>query len=135
MPLGDHLPRHFCADLFLDTFPYNAHATASYALRAGLPLLTLAGKSFASRVAASLVTTIGLPELIAQSQEEYESLAIELAGNPAKLARIKQAVVRNSVSSPLFDTPSFTRHLEAAFCTMMVRFQSRLSTDHIDVVP
>jgi protein O-GlcNAc transferase len=89
LPLSEHLARHRQADLFLDTFPYNAHTTASDALWAGLPVLTLMGESFASRVAASLLNAIGLPELITSSQEEYEALAIELALNPKKLADIK----------------------------------------------
>jgi predicted O-linked N-acetylglucosamine transferase (SPINDLY family) len=88
MPLSEHLARHLQADLFLDTHPYNAHTTASDALWTGLPLLTLMGRSYASRVAASLLSAIGLPELITSNQEEYEALAIELAINPQNLADI-----------------------------------------------
>ena len=85
LPLDEHLARHRLADLFLDTWPYNAHTTASDALWAGLPVLTRTGQSFASRVAASLLTALGLPGLITGSSEDYETLAIALANDPARL--------------------------------------------------
>src|SRR5258705_2876912 len=87
---GDHLARYQLADLFLDTWHYNAHATASDALWSGLPLVTLTGASFASRVAASLLTALGLPELIAGSDEEYVRLAIAYATDPAVLAAVRR---------------------------------------------
>jgi len=118
MPLSDHLARHRHADLFLDTFPYNAHTTTSDALWANLPVLTLVGQSFASRVAASLLNSIGLQELITKTQEEYEALAIELAKKPEKLSAIKFKLVNNRLSTPLFDTPLFTKNLEAAYLMM-----------------
>ena len=100
-PLADHLARHHSANLFLDTFPCNAHTTASDALWAGLPVLTLMGQSFPSRVAASLLTAIGLPELITTTSQEYEALAIELAKNPEKLAALKEKLAKNRLTTPL----------------------------------
>jgi predicted O-linked N-acetylglucosamine transferase (SPINDLY family) len=133
MPLSEHLARHRQADLFLDTLPYNAHTTCSDALWAGLPVLTLVGQSFASRVAASLLNAIGLPELITNTQEEYEALAIELAMNPQKLRDIKLKLARNRLTTPLFDTPLFTKNLEAAYIKMMKRYQADLQPDHITI--
>jgi predicted O-linked N-acetylglucosamine transferase (SPINDLY family) len=134
MPLSEHLARHQQADLFLDTAPYNAHTTASDALWAGLPVLTLTGRSFASRVAASLLNAIGLPELITNTQEEYEALAIELATHPHKLADIKLKLAKNRLTTPLFDTPLFTKNLEAAYSKMYERYQDDLEPDHIAIV-
>jgi predicted O-linked N-acetylglucosamine transferase (SPINDLY family) len=131
VPLPEHLARHRQADLFLDTFPYNAHTTASDALWAGLPVLTLVGESFASRVAASLLNAIGLPELITSSQEEYEALAIELALNPKKLVDVKLSLANRRLIAPLFDTPLFTKNLEAAYIKMVEIYQADLEPDHI----
>jgi predicted O-linked N-acetylglucosamine transferase (SPINDLY family) len=133
MPLSDHLARHHQADLFLDTFPYNAHTTTSDALWTGLPVLTLMGESFASRVAASLLNAIGLPELITNTQEEYEALVIELALNPKKLTDIKLKLANNRLNAPLFDTPVFTKNLEVAYIKMMERYQADLQPDHISI--
>ena len=130
LPLPEHLARHCQADLFLDTFPYNAHTTASDALWTGLPVLTLTGESFASRVAASLLVTIGLPELITSTQEMYEALAIELALNPKKLAEIKLKLANNRITTPLFDTPLFTKNLEAAYIRMHEQYHSELEPEH-----
>ena len=115
LPIEEHLSRIRLGDLFLDTLPYNAHTTASDALRMGLPVLTCMGESFASRVAASLLNAIHLPELITTSQEEYENLAVELATNPEKLNNIKQKLASNRLSTPLFDTKLFTTNLENAY--------------------
>ena len=134
LPLPEHLARHRQADLFLDTFPYNAHTTTSDALWAGLPVLTLMGRSFASRVAASLLNAIGLPELITFTQKEYEALAIELATNPKILVDIKLKLARNRLNAPLFDTPLFTKNLEAAYIKMMEQYQADLQPDHIAIV-
>ena len=131
MPLSEHLARHRQADLFLDTFPYNAHTTASDALWAGLPVLTMMGESFASRVAASLLKAIDLPELITSSQDQYETLAIELASNPNKLKAIRDKLERNRLTTPLFDTPSFTKHIEIAYTRMYERYHADLPPDHI----
>jgi predicted O-linked N-acetylglucosamine transferase (SPINDLY family) len=129
----DHLNRIQLADLFLDTTPYNAHATTSDALRMGLPVLTCIGHSFASRVAASLLNAVNLPELITTNQEQYESLAIELATHPEKLKIIKDKLVSNLSTAPLYNTPLFTRHLESAYLTMYDRYQRDLDPDHIYV--
>jgi protein O-GlcNAc transferase len=134
LPLPEHLARHRQADLFLDTFPYNAHTTTSDALWTGLPVLTLMGKSFASRVAASLLNAVGLPELITSTQEKYEALAIELAMNPQKLEDIKLKLARNRLTTPLFDTPHFTKNLEAAYIEMYGRHHTSLEPDHITIV-
>jgi len=131
LPLEGHLARHRKADLFLDTFPYNAHTTASDALWAGLPVLTMMGESFASRVAASLLNAIDLPELITSSQDQYETLAIELATNPAKLKAIKTKLDSNRLTTPLFDTPRFTKHLEDAYSKMYERYHTDLPPEHI----
>ena len=121
--LSDYLARQHHADLFLDTLPYNAHTTASDALWAGLPLVTCLGEAFAGRVAASLLKAIGLPELITTSLEDYEALALQLARDPALLGGIKDKLLRNRDTHPLFDTARFTRHLEAAYTAMWQRYQ------------
>jgi len=119
----DHLARHRLADLFLDTLPCNAHTTASDALWAGLPVLTCAGTTFAGRVAASLLRAVGLPRLIARSLDEYASLALRLATEPAALEDIRQQLARNRAVAPLFDTDRFRRHIEAAYVEMWERQQ------------
>jgi predicted O-linked N-acetylglucosamine transferase (SPINDLY family) len=124
VPLNeDHLARLQHADLFLDTTPYNAHATACDALWAGVPVLTCSGASFASRVAGSLLGAVGLPELISGSPEEYEALALKLARDPALLGSLRQKLARNRNTFPLFDTDRFTRHIEAAYTVMWERAQ------------
>jgi len=129
----DHLNRIQLADLFIDTLPYNAHATTSDALQVGLPVLTCIGNSFASRVAASLINSVNLPELITNTQEQYESLAMELATHPEKLKTIKKKLNNNLPESPLYDTPLFTQHLESAYSMMYDRYQKGLEADHIYV--
>jgi predicted O-linked N-acetylglucosamine transferase (SPINDLY family) len=119
----EHLARLSLADLFLDTLPYNAHTSASDALWAGVPLLTLLGNSFAGRAAASALNAAGLPGLIVHSPAAYEAMALSLARNSAALAELRAKLARNRHSCPLFDTPQFTRHLEAAFETMWARHQ------------
>jgi predicted O-linked N-acetylglucosamine transferase (SPINDLY family) len=126
MSLPEHLARHRQADLFLDTFPYNAHTTTSDALWSGLPVLTLMGETFASRVAASLLNAIDLPELITSTQEEYEIMAIDLAMNPKKLADIKVKLSKNRLTTPLFDTPLFSRNLEATYIKMYEGYRADL---------
>ena len=133
MPLPEHLARHRAADLFIDTLPYNAHTTASDALWAGLPVLTRIGESFAGRVAASLLNAVGLPELITATQERYEAMAVELAGNATRLAELKEKLSRNRLTTPLFDTEQFTKHLEDAYTQMYQRYQAGLSPEHIYV--
>jgi protein O-GlcNAc transferase len=131
IPAEEYLARYRVCDLFLDTFPYNAGTTASDALWVGLPVLTLMGQSFASRIAASLLRAIGLPELVTTSRAEYEGLAIELAMNPNKLAEIKFKLTSNRLTAPLFDTPLFTKNLEAAYIQMYERYQAGLVPEHI----
>ena len=131
--LPDHLARHRAADLFLDTLPCNAHTTSSDALWAGLPVLTCMGESFSSRVAASLLMAMDLPELITQTRAEYEALAIDLATNPVKLRFIKDKLTANRLTTPLFDTPLFTRHIEDAYTEMFERYQADLLPDHIEI--
>jgi protein O-GlcNAc transferase len=118
MAPAEHLARQKAADLFLDTLPCNAHTTASDALWAGLPVLTCAGEGFAGRVAASLLHTIGLPELITHSLPEYEERALQLATTPPLLAELRARLAEGRGTSPLFDTARFCRHLEAAYITM-----------------
>jgi len=114
-PLPEHLARHRLADLFLDTFNYNAHTTASDALWAGLPVVTKTGQGFATRVAGSLLSAIGLPELITNTDDDYERLALQLAANPKKLHAIKSKLEANRNTAPLFDTERFARHIEDAY--------------------
>src|SRR5262249_46641 len=117
----EHLARQRLADLFLDTLPCNAHTTASDALWAGLPVLTCMGSTFAGRVAASLLSAVGMNELIAPSWEGYEAMALNLATDASALAAIKTKLARNLETYPLFDTARITRHLEAAYATMWER--------------
>lgn len=132
-PLAEHLARHRVADLFLDTLPCNAHTTASDALWAGLPVLTCMGEAFASRVAASLLNAICLPELITQTQAEYEMLAIELAAQPKKIEAIKAKLELNRLAAPLFDSTLFTKHIEDAYTQMYERYHADLLPEHIYV--
>ena len=113
--------------------PYNAGTTASDTLWAGLPVLTLMGHSFASRVAASLLHAIDLPELITTTPAEYEALAIELATKPDQLNAIKQKLSLNRLTSPLFNTPLFTRHIECAYTQIMERYWEDMPPEHIDI--
>jgi protein O-GlcNAc transferase len=113
-----HLGRFAAADLFLDSFPYNAHTTASDALWTGLPVLTCAGETFASRVAGSLLHAVGLPELVSDSMAEYERLALHLASAPDTLRRLRSRLQENRDAATLFDTPRFARELESAYLQM-----------------
>jgi protein O-GlcNAc transferase len=129
--VAEHVGRYQLADLFLDTLPYNAHTTASDALWTGLPVLTLIGKSFAARVAASLLHAVGLPDMVVNTQQEYESLAIDLATHPAKLQAIKARLKQNLLTAPLFDTPLFTKNLESAYMQIYKRHQEGLLPEHL----
>ena len=124
-PLDVHLVRHQLADLFLDTLPYNAHATACDALWAGLPVLTRRGTAYAGRVAASLLTAAGLPELITETAEEYEQLALALARDPARLRAYRDRLTAGHATAPLFDTPRLARDLEAAYLQMLTAAMER----------
>ena len=124
--LEEHLARLRLADIALDTFPYGAHTTASDAIWAGVPLLTIAGASFASRVAASILTAAGLSELITDSAEEYLTRATALARNPEILTAIRGGLRARRATLPLFDTALFTRRLESAYAIMYERYRGGL---------
>jgi protein O-GlcNAc transferase len=126
LPPERHLARHACADLFLDTLPYNAHTTASDSLWAGLPVLTAMGTTFAGRVGASILKAAGLSELIADSLPVYEARSLEIARNPDMLARIKTKLRENRRTCALFDTQGFTRDLERAFEGMHANTMGKL---------
>ena len=118
LPYPEHLARYRLADLFLDTLPFNAGATASDALWAGLPVLTCAGEAFAARMAGSLLHNVGLPELVTHALSEYEARAAMLAGNPDALHDLRARLAENRLRAPLFDTDRFRQHLEVAYRTM-----------------
>ncbi|MDA9287481.1 tetratricopeptide repeat protein [Amylibacter sp.] len=115
VPMDEHLARQRFADLFLDTFAFNAHTTASEALWAGLPVVTKVGLGFAARVAGSLLNAVGLPELVTETEQDYEELILELATNPTKLSEIKDKLATNRLTQPLFDTDLYTKHLENGY--------------------
>jgi protein O-GlcNAc transferase len=135
LPHGDHLARHRVADLFLDTLPYNAHTTASDALWAGIPLLTCRGNAFAGRVAASLLKAVGLSELVTQSLDEYESLALRLATDASLLRGFRQRLERNRLEFSLFNTDRFCRHIETAYTTMWEFWQRGEKPRSFSVAP
>jgi protein O-GlcNAc transferase len=134
MEHAQHLARQRNADLFLDTFHYNAHTTTSDALWAGLPVLTCLGQTFASRVAASLLMAVGLPELITVTAEEYEARALQLASRPEEIRALRQHLLSNQASLPLFDSTRYTRHLEQLFAAIHDRQQQGLAPDHINAI-
>ena len=123
LPKEDHLVRLKSVDIALDTFTYNGHTTTSDCLWAGVPVITLKGNHFASRVSASLLTAIGLPELITNSQKEYEELAISLANSPKRLTAIRNSLFLNLKSKPLFDTIQFTKDLEKIYAKIHTRIK------------
>jgi predicted O-linked N-acetylglucosamine transferase (SPINDLY family) len=133
LPAAEYLARYRTADLFLDTLPYNAGATASDALWAGLPVLACMGETFAGRVGASLLRAVGLAELIASTPEQYERLAVELAGSPQRMAGIRAKLAGALRTAPLFDTAASARHLEAAYARMYDRYHAALPPEHIRV--
>jgi predicted O-linked N-acetylglucosamine transferase (SPINDLY family) len=128
-----HLGRLALADLVLDTLPYGAHTTASDALWAGVPVLTCYGQTFPGRVGASLLTAVGLPELIAPDLAAYEALALSLAGDPARLARLRAHLAGKGRASPLFDVERFTRQMESALATMSRRRAENMEAQGFDV--
>ena len=133
--MKDHLARLRLADLFLDTFPFTAHTTSVDALWSGLPVLTRMGQSPLSRLAGSILSAIGTPELITSSIDEYERLAVELATQPERLANLRQRLVRNRLTTPLFDSALYTRHVENVLAQMYERYQCDLAPEHIHVKP
>jgi predicted O-linked N-acetylglucosamine transferase (SPINDLY family) len=134
LPMSEHLARLPLADLFLDTLPFNAGATGSPTLWAGLPLLTCIGEALASRMGASLLRAIGLPELVTTTQADYEALAVALALDKERYHEVRERLRRNRLTAPLFDVPRFTRHLEAAYSAMYERHQADLVPEHIHIV-
>lgn len=125
----DHLARYRLADIFLDTYPYNAHTTAADALMSGLPVVTCMGAGFHARVAGSLVHTAGLPELVTHSLEDYEALALALAAQPERVGRLKAKLRENRAGSPLFDTRRYCRNLESLYIAMWRKHQLGSSPD------
>jgi predicted O-linked N-acetylglucosamine transferase (SPINDLY family) len=121
LPPDEHLARHRLADLFVDTLPYNAHTTASDALWAGLPVITVSGTTFAGRVAGSLLHAAGLPELVTGSLADYERLALELATTPGPLAALRERLAANRDRCALFNADRFRWHIESAYETMWQR--------------
>jgi len=119
LPLKKHLARHALGDLGLDTFNYNGHTTTSDALWAGLPVITKIGESFAARVSASLLNSIGLPELITYNENEYEEKALYMARNPDELIRLKSKLARLRETSPLYNSELFTRDLENKYIKLV----------------
>lgn len=131
VPRADYLARYRVADLFLDTFPYNAGTTASDALWAGLPVLTMAGESFASRICASILNAIDLPELITETRDDFEQQAIALAHHPEKLKQLKSKIAQNRYTTPLFESELFCQNLELVYKKMHHRTLSGLDPEHI----
>ena len=131
--MDEHLARHKLADLFLDTFAFNAHTTATEALWVGLPVVTKLGQSFAARVAGSLLTAIGLPELITETVQDYEELILDLASNPQHLKSIQLKLAKNISTQPLFDTELFVKHLEDGYQQAYQRYFDRKSPQAIMV--
>jgi len=132
LPGPEYLARYRLADLFLDTFPYNAGTTASDALMVGLPVLTRSGNSFPSRMAGSILKAIGAPELVTHTIAEYESLAVELAKNSSKLKSIRQKINTNKKLAPLFDSPKTTKNIERAYQEMYKRYLNGAALENID---
>jgi predicted O-linked N-acetylglucosamine transferase (SPINDLY family) len=117
-PIAEHLARHRLGDLFLDALPCNAHTTASDALWAGLPVITAMGETFSGRVAASLLTAVGLPELVTNNLEDYAELALALARDKSKLAALSAKLARQRELAPLFDSMRYTKNFERALSMM-----------------
>ena len=131
LPPDEYLARYRACDLFLDTSPYNAGTTASDALWVGLPVITVPGRTFSSRVAASLLHSIDMPELVLESKTEYEELAVELANNAQKINSIKQKLSNNKLSAALFDTPLFAKNIELAYMKMNERYLADLLPENL----
>ena len=133
LPLDEHLSRIKNADLFLDTFPYTAHSTCSDVLRIGLPVLTCMGESFTSRVSASFLNTMMLPELITTSYEEYEKFANKIAKDKNYLNVLKNKILENKSKSSLYDIKLFTKNLEKAYFLMFEKYIKGEETNNIEI--
>ena len=130
-PISEHLSRIKHADLFLDTFPYNAHTTCSDSIWAGLPLLTLEGESFQSRVASSLLKTSSLNELIVKSESEYVEKAVHIARNKAYLNELKKKLIIGREKNSLFDNVSFTKNVEKAYIKVLEKYFNKKKPEDI----
>ena len=128
-----HIARLQAADIAIDTFPTNGHTTTSDKLWAGLPVVTLRGRNFTSRVSESLLTAIGAPELVLDNEDQLVALCLALAGDPARLEALRARLAENRFKAPLFDTERFTRHLERAFEMMVEREKQGFAPEHFDV--
>ncbi|WP_235398939.1 O-linked N-acetylglucosamine transferase, SPINDLY family protein [Sphingomonas sp. SRS2] len=135
LPPAEHLARQRLADMFLDTFAFNAHTTASDALWGGLPIVTKLGESFSARVAGSLLNAVGLPDLITDDEGDYERLALDLATHPEKLAAIRARLAARRLTAPLFDSARHTRHVEQGYVEAYRRHAEGLAPDHIEIAP
>jgi predicted O-linked N-acetylglucosamine transferase (SPINDLY family) len=133
IPYLRHMDRQQLADLGLDTFPVNGHTTTSEQLWGGLPLLTVKGTNFASRVSESLLNAIGAPELVAPDLQGYEDMAVELCNDPKRVNALKEKLIENRYIKPLFDAERFCHHLETGYMMMIERAKAGLEPDHIDV--
>ena len=131
--MEEHLARHKAADLFIDTYPYGAHTTCSDALWAGLPVATLVGETFASRVAGSILSAINMKELITYTEKEYENLIIDLATDSRKLKQIKIKLSKNKYTEPLFDTKLYTRNIESSYSKIYENHLNNLPLDNIEI--
>lgn len=130
----EHLQRLQAADLFLDTWPYNAHTTASDALWMGLPVLTRMGRSFASRVAASLLVASGLPELVTDNESDYEAMAVRLASLPSELRVLRSRISSRRREGRLFDARRYAINLEQAYTFMVERLRQGLIPEAFEVI-
>ena len=133
LPHSEHIIRLGLADLFLDTFPCNAHTTASDALRSSLPIITIKGNSFASRVASSLLSSVGLEELITKSGKEYEELAVKIAENKNFYKEIKDKLKKNIIDMPLFNSKLFTKKLETAYIEVYKNYNENIKPETIQI--
>ena len=133
MTISEHLARHKMADLFIDTFPYTAHTTCSDALWSGLPVITLMGQSFASRLSGTLLNAVGLNELIATTEKDYEDLIINLAKDSNQLKIIKNKLEKNKINQPIFNTKLYTKKIESAYKEIYKRYHSDLPLENIEI--
>ena len=131
VPIMEHLVRIKFADLFLDTFPYNAHTSCSDSIWAGLPILTLEGDSFQSRVASSLLKTTGLNELISKNEKEYVDKAVHIAKNQEYLNQLKNKLLASKDSNPLFDNKSFTYNIENAYSIVFEKYINKKDPEDV----
>jgi predicted O-linked N-acetylglucosamine transferase (SPINDLY family) len=127
----DHIARLPLADIFLDTFACNAHTTASELMWSGVPVVTMPGQQFAARVAASIVSAVNCPELIAQSVEEYRDIALRLAQNPSELAALRAKITQNIPQTPLYDSEGYMKNFEALLELAIERYDNGLKPDHL----